>query len=132
MSGTEVALNIGTQRSNRMRVLKQHLAGGSIRPLIVSEVQRVLAKYAGDPMIYEKCGVELGISPKTLRNWTASIDKGGWPELQPKIDTSLDRILGPEKKIKTQKTSTKKKAGKMPPPKKKGGNGGKPPLTLVK
>lgn len=65
-------------------MIKQHLAGGTLRKVMAKEILRVLNKHQDAPQRFERMAVELGVTPRTLRIWLGPMHKGGWEELQPK------------------------------------------------
>lgn len=73
--------------------MKEHLKGGTLRKVMVTEIKRVLRKNADHHAPILKSALELGISPKTLRQWRGPIDKGGWEELQPDLMEGLQAVL---------------------------------------
>lgn len=92
-------------------MIKKHLEGGTLKQVMVREVIRVLEKYQGDPQAILKASLELGTTPKTLRQWKGPVDKGGWSELQPTIKGSVEKVLAVAKK--STKKPTKKTKKKM-------------------
>lgn len=89
-------------------MIKKHLEGGTLKQVMVREVLRVLEKYQGDPQAILKASLELGTTPKTLRQWKGPVDKGGWNELQPTIKGSVEKVLAVSK-AKTKKPAKKPK-----------------------
>lgn len=86
--------------------MKEHLAGGTLRGVMVTEVVRSLQSHQGH---VETSAAELGITPRTLRLW-----KHKWPELQnvATIETVLkvtkpkpkrNKVKAPKKRAKALK-----------------------------
>lgn len=73
-------------------MIKKHLSGGTLRQVMVAEVQRALDKFSGQTLAIEQAALELGITPRTLRVWRGPVDKGGWPELQ--VSDLMGKFLG--------------------------------------
>jgi hypothetical protein len=90
-------------------MIKKHLEGGTLRAVMVSEIKRVIEKYQDDPQAILKSALELGTTPKTLRQWRGPVEKGGWVELQPSIVGSVEKVMAVGKKP-AKKAPKKKKA----------------------
>lgn len=93
--------------------IKRHLAGGTLRQVMVTEVKRVLGKYQNSDQPLVSAALELGVTPKTLRQWRGPIDKGGWVELQIPAGEAMEAFMAatkqPVKKKQTKKSQPKKK-----------------------
>ena len=68
--------------------VKKHLAGGTLRQVMAEEVKRSLASHSEEPQPIERAAIELGVTPRTIRLWQKT-----WPELQPELKGSMERLL---------------------------------------
>lgn len=93
-------------------MIKKHLEGGTLRAVMVNEIKRVIEKYQDDPQAILKAALELGTTPKTLRQWRGPVEKGGWVELQPSVIGAAERVMS---MTKTKKTSKSKKSKRVQP-----------------
>lgn len=90
--------------------IKKHLSGGTLRTVMAEEIKRVIAKFSGEDQAIEKAALELGVTPRTIRVWKGSVDKGGWPELQGYGGMErLTKAVGRASRHRTKRTRTKKK-----------------------
>lgn len=92
-------------------MIKGHLRGGSIEAFIVNRVKSMFSELRDDPQKLIKISLDLGISPKTLRQWLGPIEKGGWEAFQGKdvMEVFMAKVSKPVKKS-TKKPATKKAA----------------------
>ncbi len=98
-------------------MIKGHLRGGSIEAFIVNRVKTLFAELHDDGQKLTKISLDLGISPKTLRQWLGPIEKGGWEAFQGQnlMEVFMAKVSKPVKKSSTKKPAPKKAAS----PKKK-------------
>ncbi len=90
-------------------MIKKHLEGGTLKEVMVQEVKRVLNKYQDDPAKILRAALELGTTPKSVRQWMGPVEKGGWAELQPDIRGSVEKVLTiSKKKPKNGRKASKK------------------------
>ncbi len=96
-------------------MIKKHLEGGTLREVMVEEIKRVMHKHQDHPQSVLMSACELGITPKTLRQWKGPMEKGGWKELQGYGGMealmkcgAVKPVKKPAKKTPAKKTPTKK------------------------
>lgn len=77
--------------------MKAHLKGGTLRAVMVKEIKRCMAKHADSHSPILAAALELGVAPKTLRQWKGPLEKGGWEELQPDLMEGLQAVLSVKK-----------------------------------
>ena len=90
-------------------MVKKHMEGGTLRVVMANEVRRVLHKNQDAPQKLVMSALELGVTPKTLRQWMGPEEKGGWAELQVKPGEAMEKL---EKVMGSRKKPTKKPAKK--------------------
>lgn len=90
-------------------MVKKHMEGGTLRVVMANEVKRVLHKNQDEPQKLVKSSLELGVTPKTLRQWMGPVDKGGWAELQVKPGEAMEKVV---KVMGSRKKPNKKPAKK--------------------
>ena len=91
-------------------MVKKHMEGGTLRIVMANEVKRVLHKNQDEPQKLVKTALELGVTPKTLRQWMGPVDKGGWDELQVKPGDGVEKLM--KAVAGSRKKPTKKPAKK--------------------
>lgn len=86
---------------------------GSLHAAMVREVQRVLKEMPDLGMhSINKAAALLGVSSRVIYKWLQPVEKGGWPELQPTLGSTMEKL---QKKVAVKKA---KKAEKKAPKKK--------------
>jgi hypothetical protein len=76
--------------------MKEHLAGGTLRKVMVVEVLRSLKSHEGK---VDPAAIELGVTPRTLRIW-----KHAWPELSAGGMEKLSKVTKVKKKRSKKRT----------------------------
>lgn len=78
---------------------------------MANEIKRVMAKHGSSgedsaQRVIDLSAIELGISPRTLRDWLGPVSAKGWEELQVSPREAMDKLLttpSPKKKSKKKK-----------------------------